>query len=111
MNGYALRRFLKAAQVCQKVERAAITSARKCECGAFVLLNCSRDSLQNATLHMEFLANCLAELTLLEYDFLKYLPSMIAGSAVFLAKFTLDPNVKPWVMRSMDETLYIIVEA
>ena len=69
-----------------------------CWCKLVLLKICGiHHSLQSATLHMEFLANCFAELTLLEYDFLKYLPSMIAGSAVFLAKFTLDPNAKPWV--------------
>lgn len=49
-----------------------------------------------STLQLEFLGNYLAELTLVEYGFLQYLPSMIAGSAVFLAKVTLDPSTKPW---------------
>lgn len=48
------------------------------------------------SLQLEFLANYLAELTLLEYSFLKYLPSLIAASVVFLAKFTLDPTTRPW---------------
>lgn len=61
-----LGRFIRAAQVCIK------------------------------SLQLEFLANYLAELTLLEYSFLKYLPSLIAASVVFLAKFTLNPTTRPW---------------
>jgi hypothetical protein len=49
------------------------------------------------TLNLEFLGNFLAELTLVVYSFLQYLPSLIAASAVFLAKLTLDPTVHPWV--------------
>lgn len=48
------------------------------------------------TLQLEFLGNYLAELTLAEYGFLQYLPSMIAASAVFMAKATLIPTDKPW---------------
>ncbi|MCO5601599.1 hypothetical protein L7F22_055722 [Adiantum nelumboides] len=52
--------------------------------------------LKNPTLHMECLGNYLAELTLLEYDFLKYLPSLVAASTVFVAKFTFEPHIRPW---------------
>ncbi|GER32167.1 cyclin, partial [Striga asiatica] len=45
---------------------------------------------------LEFLANYLAELTLQEYSFLKFLPSQIAASAVFLARWTLDQSNHPW---------------
>lgn len=38
---------------------------------------------------LEFLASYLAELTLLEYGFLKFRPSQIAAAAVFLAIYTL----------------------
>ncbi|KAI5062914.1 hypothetical protein GOP47_0021461 [Adiantum capillus-veneris] len=51
---------------------------------------------KSSGLHMECLGNYLAELTLLEYDFLKYLPSMVAASAVFVAKFTFEPHIHPW---------------
>ncbi|XP_052310192.1 cyclin-A2-2 isoform X2 [Populus trichocarpa] len=43
-----------------------------------------------------FLANYLAELTLVEYNFLKFLPSLIAASAVFLARWTLNQSDHPW---------------
>ncbi|CAE5964796.1 unnamed protein product [Arabidopsis arenosa] len=63
-----LRRFLRAAQV----------------------------SFPNPSLEMEFLANYLMELTLMDYPFLKFLPSIIAASAVFLAKWTLNQSSHPW---------------
>ncbi|PIN09044.1 G2/Mitotic-specific cyclin A [Handroanthus impetiginosus] len=63
-----LRRFIQAAQVSYKVP----------------------------SVELEFLANYLAELTLIEYVFLKFLPSLIAASAVFLARWTLDQSGHPW---------------
>ncbi|CAH8356193.1 unnamed protein product [Eruca vesicaria subsp. sativa] len=48
------------------------------------------------SVEMEFLANYLTELTLIEYEFLKYLPSVIAASAVFLAKWTMNQSSHPW---------------
>ncbi|KAM7260280.1 hypothetical protein ACFE04_016021 [Oxalis oulophora] len=63
-----LRRFLKAAQTSYKVP----------------------------SVELEFLANYLAELTLVEYDFLNFLPSLLAASALFLARWTLNPSAHPW---------------
>ncbi|KAK1265142.1 Cyclin-A2-4 [Acorus gramineus] len=63
-----LRRFLRAAQASYKVP----------------------------TVVLEFLSNYLAELTLVDYGFLKFLPSNIAASAVFLARWTLDQSGNPW---------------
>lgn len=54
-------------------------------------------NLQNPSLELEYLANYLAELTLMNYGFLNFLPSMIAASAVFLARWTLDQSSHPWV--------------
>ncbi|CAK9879927.1 unnamed protein product [Sphagnum jensenii] len=48
------------------------------------------------SLNLEFLGNFLAELTLMEYRFLPYLPSLVAASAVFMAKLTLDSSTHPW---------------
>ncbi|KAJ0257088.1 Cyclin-A2-4 [Hirschfeldia incana] len=48
-------------------------------------------------LELECLASYLTELTLIDYHFLKFLPSVIAASAVFLAKWTLDQSNHPWV--------------
>ncbi|KAG9146500.1 hypothetical protein Leryth_011784 [Lithospermum erythrorhizon] len=63
-----LRRYIQAAQVSYKVP----------------------------SIELEFLANYLAELSLLEFSFLKFLPSLIAASAVFLARWTLDQSDNPW---------------
>jgi len=94
------RRFLRAAQVsfpvmCFSFIRSDISIAHK---------TCSRKietllviCLQNQSLEMEFLANYLTELTLMDYPFLKFLPSIIAASAVFLAKWTLNQSSHPWV--------------
>ncbi|XP_058781514.1 cyclin-A1-4-like [Vicia villosa] len=47
-------------------------------------------------MQLEYLADYLAELSLIEYDMLKYTPSLIAASATFLAKYILLPMEKPW---------------
>ncbi|WCJ29774.1 cyclin a2 1 [Euphorbia peplus] len=47
-------------------------------------------------IELELLGNYLTELTLIEYDFLKFLPSLVAASAVFLARWTLDQSHHPW---------------
>lgn len=48
-------------------------------------------------MHLECLANYLAELSLLEYSMLCYAPSLVAASAIFLANFILLPSKRPWV--------------
>ncbi|CAK9136577.1 unnamed protein product [Ilex paraguariensis] len=63
-----LRRFIQAAQACYKVP----------------------------CVELDFLANYLAELALVDYSFLKFLPSLIAASAVFLARWTLNQSDYPW---------------
>ncbi|XP_021311446.1 cyclin-A1-3 [Sorghum bicolor] len=63
-----LRRFARAAQACD----------------------------EDPALHLEFLANYIAELSLLEYNLLSYPPSLIAASAVFLARYVLQPTKYPW---------------
>ncbi|KAG5026061.1 hypothetical protein JHK86_021975 [Glycine max] len=51
---------------------------------------------EDQSLELEYLANYLAELTLMDYGFLNFLPSIIAASAVFLARWTLDQSNHPW---------------
>jgi cyclin A len=53
--------------------------------------------MQDPRIELEFLANYLAELTLVEYSFLQFLPSLVAASAVFLARWTLNHLEHPWV--------------
>ncbi|XP_038695641.1 cyclin-A2-2-like isoform X2 [Tripterygium wilfordii] len=59
-------------------------------------IQAAQSSYKVPCMEMEFLANYLAELTLLEYNFLKYLPSIVAASAVFLARWTVDQTDHPW---------------
>ena len=63
-----LRRFLRAAHASQKAPCATLG----------------------------YLGNYLAELTLTDYSFLKFHPSVVAASAVFLARWTLDQSDLPW---------------
>lgn len=44
------------------------------------------------------LASYIAELSLLDYDCLRFWPSLLTASAVFLARFTINPNAHPWVI-------------
>lgn len=53
--------------------------------------------MQAPLLQLEFLANYITELSLLEYDMLCYVPSLIAAASIFLAKFILQPARHPWV--------------
>ncbi|GAA0151064.1 kinase activator [Lithospermum erythrorhizon] len=59
-------------------------------------IQAAQASYKVPSVELEFLANYLAELSLLEYSFLKFLPSLIAASAVFLARWTLDQSDNPW---------------
>lgn len=53
--------------------------------------------LQTPNLKLEFLGYYLAELSLLDYGCIKFLPSLVAASVTFLSRFTIRPNVHPWV--------------
>ncbi|XP_038900184.1 cyclin-A2-4-like [Benincasa hispida] len=56
----------------------------------------AQTTYKTPSLELECLANYLAELTLVDYGFLNFLPSVIAASAVFLSKWTLDQSSHPW---------------
>ncbi|XP_059461763.1 cyclin-A2-3-like [Corylus avellana] len=59
-------------------------------------LRAAQASYKIPSLELEYLANYLAESTLIDYGFLNFLPSAIAASAVFLARWTLDQSNNPW---------------
>jgi hypothetical protein len=61
--------------------------------------------LQVPSVTLGSLANYLAELTLIDYGFLRFLPSMVAAAAIFLARWTLDQSDLPWVR--MENTWHI----
>ncbi|KAG5525099.1 hypothetical protein RHGRI_031694 [Rhododendron griersonianum] len=58
------------------------------------------------SMQLECLANYIAELSLLEYNMLCYAPSVIAASAIFLAKYMLIPSKRPWNSTLRHYTLY-----
>ena len=61
--------------------------------------------MQTSDLQFEFLSSYLAELSLLDYNCVKFLPSLVAASVVFLARFMSNPKTHPWVML-LSSTLY-----
>ncbi|KAK4365792.1 hypothetical protein RND71_013672 [Anisodus tanguticus] len=67
-------------------------------------------SYEVPSVELEFMANYLAELTLAEYSFLKFLPSITAASAVFLARWTLDQSNHPWNQTLEHYTRYKALE-
>ncbi|XP_051124354.1 G2/mitotic-specific cyclin C13-1-like [Andrographis paniculata] len=58
------------------------------------------------SLQLDHLGCYLSELSLLEYGCLKFLPSMVAASAIFLARFTLQSNLHPWTKDLQEVTGY-----
>ncbi|KAK7410293.1 hypothetical protein VNO78_00971 [Psophocarpus tetragonolobus] len=59
-------------------------------------IQAAQSSYKSPCVELEFLANYLAELALVEYSFFQFLPSLIAASAVFLARWTLNESEHPW---------------
>ncbi|XVE55814.1 hypothetical protein DITRI_Ditri03aG0187300 [Diplodiscus trichospermus] len=49
-----------------------------------------------SSLQLEFLGYYLAELSLLDYGCVKFLPSMVAASVIFLTRFIIRPKRHPW---------------
>ncbi|KAK9270944.1 hypothetical protein L1049_026532 [Liquidambar formosana] len=47
-------------------------------------------------LKLEFLGYYLAELSLLDYHCVKFLPSLVAASVIFVSRFTIQPKIHPW---------------
>ncbi|KAI3761133.1 hypothetical protein L1987_51541 [Smallanthus sonchifolius] len=56
----------------------------------------AQEDYETPNLKLEFLSYYLAELSLLEYSCLKFLPSMVAASVIFLSRFTLKRLSHPW---------------
>ncbi|KAK2445660.1 Putative cyclin-A3-1 [Trifolium repens] len=54
------------------------------------------ENRKNSNLQFEYLCNYLAELSLLDYECIIFLPSVLAASVVFLARFIIRPGVNPW---------------
>ncbi|CAA7048008.1 unnamed protein product [Microthlaspi erraticum] len=57
-------------------------------------------------LQLEPLCCYLSELTILDYKAVKFVPSMLAASAVFLARFIIRPKQHPWNQMLEEYTKY-----
>ncbi|WZZ63987.1 hypothetical protein YC2023_075357 [Brassica napus] len=64
---------------------------------------------QESLLQIEFLCCYLSELSLLDYSCVKFLPSLLAASAVFLARFIIRPKQHPWnqMLEESQSTKYL----
>ncbi|XP_062024125.1 putative cyclin-A3-1 [Rosa rugosa] len=61
-------------------------------------------------LQFEFLVSYLAELSLLDYKCVKFLPSMVASSVVFLARLMIRSKMNPWCSTLQQYTGYIAAD-
>ncbi|CAA6657475.1 unnamed protein product [Spirodela intermedia] len=59
-------------------------------------IRAGQDDCKSPSLQLEFMSNYLAELSLLDYSCTRFLPSVVAASSVFLARFTMNPDTHPW---------------
>ncbi|XP_022977048.1 putative cyclin-A3-1 [Cucurbita maxima] len=59
----------------------------------------AQETYEFNTLQFEFLGYYLAELSLLDYNCVKFLPSLVAASVIFLARFMIQPKKHPWISR------------
>ncbi|KAI0511359.1 hypothetical protein KFK09_011989 [Dendrobium nobile] len=59
-------------------------------------LKASLEDGENPSLLLEFMGCYLGELSLLDYKCVQFLPSIIAASAVFLTRFTINQENPPW---------------
>ncbi|KAF3446589.1 hypothetical protein FNV43_RR11769 [Rhamnella rubrinervis] len=58
--------------------------------------NIAQKTKKTTNFQFEFLGYYLAELSLLDYSCVKFLPSLVAASVVYLAQFILRPKMHPW---------------
>ncbi|KAF8410142.1 hypothetical protein HHK36_002664 [Tetracentron sinense] len=78
------------------------TFLRQEHCQTIILLICRRftraayENCKSPNLKLEFLGCYLAELSLLDYGCVRFLPSMVAASVIFLSRFTIRPKMHPW---------------
>ncbi|CAN6338744.1 unnamed protein product [Urochloa humidicola] len=70
----------------------------------------SYEDKKRSILLMEFLGSYLAELSLLDYGCLRFLPSVVAASVMFVARLTIDPDVNPWNKKMQKVTGYKVSE-
>ncbi|EAY83668.1 hypothetical protein OsI_38893 [Oryza sativa Indica Group] len=71
--------------------------------------SCQEDKKRSSLL-LEFMGSYLAELSLLDYSCLRFLPSVVAASVVFVAKLNIDPYTNPWSKKMQKLTGYKVSE-
>uniref|UniRef100_A0ACD5X172 Uncharacterized protein n=1 Tax=Avena sativa TaxID=4498 RepID=A0ACD5X172_AVESA len=55
---------------------------------------------------LELTCSYLAELSLLDYDCIRFLPSVIAAACLFVARLTISPKTRPWNLTLQENTGY-----
>ncbi|PHU01232.1 Cyclin-A3-2 [Capsicum chinense] len=60
------------------------------------LARVAQEDSKNPDLQLEFLGYYLAEISLLDYNCVRFLPSLVAAAVIFLSRFTLQPKSHPW---------------
>uniref|UniRef100_A0A0D9VR14 Uncharacterized protein n=1 Tax=Leersia perrieri TaxID=77586 RepID=A0A0D9VR14_9ORYZ len=55
---------------------------------------------------LELMCNYLAELSLLDAYYIRFLPSIVAAACLFVAKFTINPKTRPWNLTVQRNTGY-----
>ncbi|KAJ0231888.1 Cyclin [Hirschfeldia incana] len=66
----------------------------------------AQEDFNESRLQIEFLCCYLSELSLLDYGCVKFLPSLLAASSVFLARFIIRPKQHPWNQMLEEYTKY-----
>ncbi|VVA92767.1 unnamed protein product [Arabis nemorensis] len=66
----------------------------------------AQEDFEDSHLQIEFLCCYLSELSMLDYSCVKFLPSLLAASAIFLARFIIRPKQHPWNQTLEEYTKY-----
>lgn len=69
-------------------------------------IDVAQGNYKTPTLQFEFLVSYLAELSLLDYKCVKFLPSMVAASVIFLARLMIRSKMNPWCSALQQYTGY-----
>lgn len=75
-----------------------------CLCRRFIRV--AQEDFKVPNLQLEPLCCYLSELSMLDYSCVKFVPSLLAASAVFLARFIILPNQHPWVRTFVSISLF-----
>ncbi|CAN6285241.1 unnamed protein product [Urochloa humidicola] len=65
-----------------------------------------RGGNHKSSVQLESMCSYLAELSLLDYDCISYLPSVVAAACLFVARFTIRPKIYPWNLTLQRNTGY-----